>query len=167
MKPTFLSAFAAVAFTSCVAWPGKQYREARLYHYNADGFPGRPFVQDGKITDTITNKQGALLSQSQIQRVFTALRTERPRSTIVGLSTPQHAIVYYDAAHRPVGFLELDFMGLSYGTKPRSHDFVPQPDFATLADVCGELQVTPFDRYSTKDYRKNFESTVTPTSVHR
>jgi hypothetical protein len=161
VRTAIFSLLAATTFTSCSAWPDKQYTEARLYHYNADGFPGRPFVQDGKTTDTITNKLGALVSPSQIQRIFTALRTERPRSTIVGASMPQHAIAFYDAQHQLVGFLQLDLSCLDYSTTPPSHGFVSQPDYATIADVCGELRVPPFDRYSTKEYRKNFESAVT------
>jgi hypothetical protein len=151
-------------FSACAAWPGKQYTEARLYHYNADGWPGRPFVRDGKMTDTITNKGGALLSESQVQRVLAALRTERPRSVTLGHSMPQYAIVFYDAHHRLVGLLQLDLFCLGYGAVPGTRKFVSQPDYATIADVCGELRVGIFNRYSTKEYRKNFERTVASTA---
>jgi hypothetical protein len=167
MRTTLFALVACFALSACATWPSKQFTEAKLYRYNAAAMPAQPFVRDGRFTDTIVDKAGVRLSPKQVERVFTALRTERPRSTFVMLSLPQHAIVFYDARQRPVGVLELDLSCLSYTTYPRARGFAQEPDFASIADVCGELRVPPFDCYSTKEYRKNFESMVTPASTRR
>src|SRR5688572_30665190 len=89
-------------------WPPVGYAEIRAYLYNLEGDQAAPIVKQGKLHATVWNPEGEPLDKKQMATVQKAVVDYHP----AGLSPlwalcyqPRHAVVYYDAENKLVGFV--------------------------------------------------------------
>jgi hypothetical protein len=91
-------------------WPNAAFAEVRAYAYNKRGFPDRLIVEKGRLSSTVLNKRGVLLTPAQTTRLVAAVTGYRPRpESEIMCFDPRHAFVFYDSAKTPVAWVELCF----------------------------------------------------------
>ncbi len=121
-------------------WPGAAYAEVRGYAYNKRGFPDLPILQHGRLSRTVLNKSGVVLTAAQTQRLIAAVTGDRllPESMAMCFD-PRHAFVFYDAAKKPVAWVELCFECAGALAEPHVKDQVY--DVAALETLATELKL--------------------------
>jgi len=126
-------------------WPPAGYVEVRAYLYNLAGEHAAPILKQGKLHATVWNPTGVELSKPQITTVQRAVADYHPEVHRVPADCyqPRHAFVYYDANHKPVGFVEICFSCWGYRLSPEQHREV---DLDTLKKVFVELKIPVFDK---------------------
>ena len=126
-------------------WPPAGFVEVRAYLYNLEGDQAAPILKQGTLQASVWNPKGAELSKPQIATVQKAVADYHPEGLRVGASCyrPRHAFVYYDAKHKPVGFVEICFSCWGYRTSPEHSGEV---DLETLKKVFAELKMPVFDK---------------------
>jgi hypothetical protein len=150
----------AVSLRAETPWPGIAYKEVRAYAWDPDPrltmdkpFPHLLIHDDMSFADDVLNKDGALLSASQVKRLLTAEAHRWKERGKAACYEPHNAFVFFDANHQPVAYLELCLDCLGARTSPRDQEC--DPDFIALAALCHELKL-PFGESKTlKKYRKS------------
>ncbi|HEX4630311.1 MAG TPA: hypothetical protein VH188_05045 [Chthoniobacterales bacterium] len=105
-----------------------------------------------KPAPQVINKEGALLTADQVHMLRLAVSRQPP--TVNGLQkipvlncyNPHNAFVFYDAAQRPVAYLELCFSCLGNRAQPSIPS--PFPNYLSLAAIFEELKL-PMGPYKT------------------
>jgi hypothetical protein len=113
MRSSFL-AVALLVFGASGAtaqdWPGLPYAEVRAFAYNKTGFPDRLIIENGRLSGTVLNRHGVVLTAEQGRRLIAAVTGYRPRpETETMCFDPRHAFVFYSAAKKPIAWVELCF----------------------------------------------------------
>jgi hypothetical protein len=138
--------------TSCVlaaaSWPGRSYVEVRGYTYNSksglaakdSNSPSQDIIRKGKLSSTVTNKAGALLSPAQVERLIQAITGEHAKHFSARCFKPHHAFVFYDTAGKPVAWVEVCFecQNLEMSPHDPGHSY---EDMDALYDLCEELKL--------------------------
>jgi len=151
MRICILIVVALFALTRSVSaestnWPPAVYAEVRAYLYNLAGEQAAPIVKQGKLDATVWNPEGAALNKKQMATVQKAVVDYHPaglRPPSADCYQPRHAFIYYDAEHKPVGFVEICFSCRNYRTSPEHPGEV---DLDTLKKVFVELKIPVFDK---------------------
>jgi hypothetical protein len=137
---TSLALFVSDSFGESTSWPGKPYAEVRAYAYNRHGDMDRPILKNGRLDRSVINKRGVLLAADQTRRLVKAVTGERPAPHFTtACFNPRHAFVFYDAAKKPVAWIELCFECGNAEGEPRPADQVY--DVAALESLAKELKL--------------------------
>ena len=134
---------------AAAAWPGVDYTEIRAFAWDPAkaGYPSKVIRDDFTFVDGVMNKDGTPLTADQALRFVTAARSRRfERFIWTGCYFPHNAFVFFNAAKKPVAYLEVCFDCLIARANPPDKDI--DPDFLTLATLCAELKL-PFGRRET------------------
>ncbi len=120
-------------------WPNVSYTEVRGYSYNPKGEMSRHILTNDKLDDTVLNGEGTLLSQSQVERLVTAV-SDYDTSMIESGScfNPRHAFIFYGADSKPVAWVEVCFECTSFTCDPSPSG---PCDIPALAAICYELKL--------------------------
>ena len=123
-----------------VTWPPARFASVRAFVYDCDADKSVSFFQkDGSLHRGIINGPGALLSGTQVQRLMPALTTETVRKHRTACYIPHHAMVFYDAAGRPVAHSEICFTCTIQRSAPEG---LPEHiNFQAVWDLLRELDV--------------------------
>jgi len=127
-------------------WLPAGYAEVRAYLYNLEGEQAAPIVKHGKLHESVWNPEGAALNKKQtatVQKAVVDYHPAGPRPPSASCYQPRHAFVYYDAEHKPVGFVEVCFSCGNYRTSPEHPVAV---DLDTLKKVFVELKIPVFNK---------------------
>jgi hypothetical protein len=154
MKTIYLSGAVLVCALINVAnaqsnnWPPTNFVEARAYLYNLPGKHGAPILRHGQINPSAWNRQGVVLNQSEIAAVQKAVSEYRAAGMVMGSCyKPRHAVVFYDAQRKPVGFVEVCFSCSNYRLWP---DHPGPIDLDGLAATFSRLKLPVLE--NEKDY---------------
>ena len=147
-----LSFILLLPLTLHAAWPQGDYTEVRAFAYNLKGETHRLIIEDGKLSGTVANKNGVLLTPRQIKNLVAAVASKHPKHPHAACFVPRHAFVFYDATHTPFAWLEVCFECLNVNSVPDGAD--EDVDFPALAELCRELDLPSSPG---KDFRKGFE----------
>ena len=125
--------------STCLAssWPGAAYTEVRGYASEN----GAPIWQDGKLTTSVINKSGTLLTAAQTELLLRAI-TKKPRRTfdLTQCFDPHHAFVFYDAHQKAVAWVEVCFHCNNIKAQPRSPG-ESWPDMKALLKLSKQLKL--------------------------
>ncbi len=131
-------------------WP-PPFTEVRGYSYNRIKPPSAPdntgrvrisygLFEDGKIGPTVINKAGARLTPNQVHRLLSAVTGEHPSHLHARCFYPHHGFVFYDAAMKPVAWIEVCFECGNTESWPEGRK-VKEDDMRALLALCKELRL--------------------------
>ena len=129
-------------------WPPAGYTEIRAYLYNLDGVEGAPIFENGKLSRSVVSSNGVVLGKRERERLLHAVTGSHRSYGIAKCYDPRHAFVFYDAAQKPVGFIEICFECAQYQTSARRT--LGALDLVALRRLFQELELPVFD--NSKDY---------------
>jgi hypothetical protein len=146
-----LSASRVVASDS---WPSVSFATVRAYAWREDQ-GGLSLIRPGmKLAPGVINREGALLNGDQTHRLRVAVSREPPsrggiqKIPVFNCYWPHNAFVFYNAAKRPVAYLELCFSCLGNRAQPPIPS--PFPNYLSLATIFEELKL-PMGPYKTAE----------------
>jgi hypothetical protein len=122
-------------------WPGVPYTAVRAYAYNHNGVLERPILAQGKLDESVVNKDGALLSRAQIKRLLAAVTGSHKPYELAMCFEPRHAFVFYQRA-KPVAVIEVCFACRQIRKRPTGEEY--PVDLPALSELIRELKV-PLD----------------------
>ncbi len=130
-------------------WPGVPYTEVRAFVWDAKipvlVHSNHLIREDLSFVDGVLNPDGALLNASQVKRLLAAHARRLKTETKAGCYYPHNAFVFFDAARKPVAYLEVCFDCTGSRTVPQDEQS-GHPDYYALAELCAELKL-PFGAY--------------------
>ena len=140
-------------------WPGVKFESVRAYAWPAAQDLEQVVQPNLTLSPGMVDPRGQALTERQVQKLIAAVTRKRPegRQSLVSCFQPHHAFVFYDAAGRPVAFVELC---LRYHGCRMSPDLPErEPHFGDLASLCKELGLALPKDFVLEDYRREFEDT--------
>jgi len=117
-------------------WPGVDFVEVRAYAWrqSKDKDYRHIILDDMTFVPGVINPDGAVLTPEEVNRLRAPLTGNHPGYTRAMCYVPHNAFVFYDAAKKPVAFLEICFS--CYGTRPFSIKGVSHSvDLPALASI--------------------------------
>jgi hypothetical protein len=135
------------------SWPPVPFTTVRAYAW--PGNLGNPagILPGMKLAPRCINKEGTLLTADQVHRLQVAASHRQRKVDIFQCYNPHNAFVFYNAANKPVAYLELCFSCLGNRAQPP----IPPsnvPNYLSLAAIFEELKL-PMGPYTTaKAFRK-------------
>ena len=140
---------------SAEPWPGVAYTEIRAYAWPGKTNGSRVVLDDMKLAPDVINKDGAVLTPEQTRKLTAAITGTHPKYDVARCHTPRNAFVFYDAAKKPVAYVEVCFTCFSNRMSPQGQS--PYVDLASIASLFEELKL-PIGAYpSAKAFKKDFE----------
>ena len=121
------------------SWPHASYVQVRVYTYNREGRFARPHSGKRSAGFFVVNKRGVVLTAQQSARLIAAVTGKRPMHFSMMCFNPRHAFVFYDAAMKPVAWVELCFQCHSAKAAPQQKDQVY--DVAALEQLAIEFKL--------------------------
>jgi hypothetical protein len=132
--------FISITVFAAPPWPGVSYVEVRAYAYNSEGDLDHPILKNGRLDPSVVNKRGVILTQQQVSRLVAAVTDKHPLSeSMTACFDPRHGFVFYDAAKKPVAWVELCFECHNADAEPRQKGQVY--DVAALERLARELKL--------------------------
>ena len=126
-------------FSAAADWPGVPFAEVRAYTYNKKD-DDRNIVTKGTLSPTVLNKQGVVLTAEQTRALVAAVTGKRPAPQwAAACFNPHHAFVFYDAAQKPVGWVEVCFECGNAAAEPAQRGQVY--DVAALEKLATDLRL--------------------------
>jgi hypothetical protein len=119
----------------------------------AYAWPNSPKVTGGilpgmKLQDGVLNREGQVLTAAEVKLLTAAVTGKHPVVSIAACYVPHNAFVFYDAAKKPVAFIEVCFACLRWRTEPAGA--APNVDLAALARLFTAHQL-PMGQYADAD----------------
>ena len=103
----------------------------------------------------VINKEGALLTPDQTKRLLAAVTGKHPGHAVAACHIPHNAFVFYDAAGKPVAFVEVCFGCLSTRSEPGGAAVCL--DLVGLAGIFDELKLPMGEYPNLKAFKKHFK----------
>jgi hypothetical protein len=149
------------------SWPGVPYTEVRAYAYNSKGLGEEPIIKDGKLNDTVINKDGMLMNKQQVERLIKDVTRESEPFGMANCFNPRHAFVFYSEDHKPVAQIEVCFECLAYYPKPDTG--IVYCDMQGIAKLCNELHLpnSPGPGFNTYFYDSTHPPASHPSVSHK
>lgn len=126
-------------------WPGVQFTEVRAYAWPNDKTTERVILDGMKLKSGAINEEGAPLTADQNKRLLAAVTGAHHKYRVAACHLPHNAFVFFDAAHKPVAFVEVCFSCFSMRAEPRGA--VYWPDLISLASIFDDLKL-PMGSYA-------------------
>jgi hypothetical protein len=154
MKPALLLLLlSAVGLSAENSWPAVPFTTVRAYSWAAEAANDDGAIRPGmKLAPRAINKKGTLLTVDQVHRLQETVSKPNPRADLSVCYNPHNAFVFYNAAGKPVAYLELCFSCIGNRSQPP----IPNnsPNYLSLAAIFEELKL-PMGRYTTaKAFKK-------------
>jgi hypothetical protein len=119
--------------------PHASYIQVRAYAYNREGDIDRPILKNGQLDFSVVDKRSVVLTAQQSARLIAAVTGKRPVRPEAMCFNPRHAFVFYDAAMKPVAWVELCFQCHNAEAEPQQKEQVY--DVAALEKLARELKL--------------------------
>lgn len=145
MNRVLLFLLIAVSARGGEPWPGIPFTEVRAYawpkdHHRPDDRGAAPvMLSKMALRADVINQEGARLNPEQVIRLQRALSMKGPLHDILSLYLPHNAFVFFDAAKKPVAFVEISFCRLRHEAVPGGVSI--RPDLLALAQLFHELKL--------------------------
>ncbi len=91
----------------------------------------------------VINKDGTALAPEQVTRVLAAVTGKHPDHSRAFCYFPHNAIIFYNAAKKPVAFVEICFACLGYRAQPKGSS--DNYDIVALAQIFDDLHLSMGD----------------------
>jgi hypothetical protein len=138
-------------------WPAVPFTEVRAYAWPADKNSSAVILDDMKLMAGVINKEGALLTENQTKQLIAAVTGKHPEYPVARCHTPHNAFVFYDAAKRPVAYVEICFDCFNHRISPAGSS--KHIDLTAQASIF-EAHKLPMGKFRTAaDFVKTFEGT--------
>lgn len=123
------------------SWPPVPYKTVRAFVYDCEAeHENMTFInKGGRMHEGAINAPGVLLTPAQVKKVLHIANTPAVRDRYKPCYVPHHAIVFYDAADRPVANLEICFNCRRHIATPKGTPVII--DYAALWSLMHELGV--------------------------
>ncbi|SRR6266404_1420650 len=140
----------AASLFAADSWPPVPFTTVCAYSW-PEGTNGG-IVPGMKLAPKVINKKGTLLTADQVHRLQVAASHRQRKVDLFACYNPHNAFVFYNAAKKPVAYLELCFSCLGNRAQPRIPSI--SPDYLSLAAIFEELKL-PMGPYTTaKAFKK-------------
>ena len=155
MKHTFI--LLLLLTTSLFAgepWPRVPFAEVRAYSWPADRNTKAVILPGMVLKPGVLNAGGAPLSQEQVARLRVAITARHPAHDHALCYMPHNAFVFYNAARKPVAFVEICFACFGYRAEPAGT--AKNYDLLALAALFDELKLPMGEYPDLNAYKKAF-----------
>jgi len=136
-------------------WPRLQFTEVRAYAWPNDHTTEAVILRGMTLRPGVINKDGALLTPDQTKRLLAAVTGKHREHAVAACHIPHNAFVFYDAAKKPVAFVEVCFGCLSTRVEPRGA--ADWPDLVSLASIFDELKLPMGDYPDLPAFKEHFK----------
>jgi hypothetical protein len=111
-----VASFASCSRTSksVSSWPPVGYASVKAYIYNLDGDDSAPLLSRDRLSESVLDAAGSVLSQNDAKRFIAAVSGSHPEHPVAGCYIPRHGLVFYEQSGEPVGWVEICFECLNY-----------------------------------------------------
>ena len=114
-------------------WPGVDFSEVRAYAWPAKYETEAVVLSDMSLDPKVLNPDGAPLSPKQVDSLLSVVRGEHRKYAVASCHVPHNAFVFYDAAKKPVAYIEICFGCLNHRIAPQNTSrFINLPELAVL-----------------------------------
>jgi hypothetical protein len=138
------------------AWPGVPYSEVRAYAWPDDKQTEAVILEGMALKPGVINPEGNVLTAEQTQALIKAVIGKHPKYPVAACHIPHNAFVLYDAAKKPVAYVEICFGCHSLSTFPPST--ASYVDLLALAAIF-DAQKLPMGEYpNLAAFKKKFEA---------
>ncbi len=100
-------------------WPGVQFTEVRAFAWPKDDDTKAVILENMTLKSGAINPVGAVLTPEQTKALISAVTGKSPDYLFKGCYEPHNAFVFYDAAKKPVAFVEICFTCFSHRITPK------------------------------------------------
>lgn len=135
-------------------WPSVKFSEIRAYAWPEDYHTRAVILEEMALKEGAINPAGAVLTPEQTKALIAAVTGKRPDYLISACHIPHNAFVFYDAAKRPVAFVEICF-------KCQNHRIAPEGaaenlDLVALAQIFDAHKLPMGEFRDLAAFRKRF-----------
>jgi hypothetical protein len=170
-RSILLLLLSTISLLAAPPWPGVQFTEVRAYAWPGDKatvekalseFLDKPgatldvILPGMKLKPGVINKDGAPLTPDQVKRLLAAVIGKHPMHAVAGCHIPHNAFVFYDAARKPVAFIQPCFACLTTRSEPDLGDHYL--DIVTLATIFDELNLPMGSYPNLKAFKEHFDA---------
>jgi hypothetical protein len=139
-------------------WPAARFAEVRAYAWPTKMID-HVILPGMKLREGALNPNGTVLKADQVKRLQKAITIESERQLpAAGCHIPHNAFVFYDAAGKPVAYLEVCFGCGSQASGPRPRKGHVHLNFMAAAVMFEEMKL-PLGFYRNLDAFKKGEQT--------
>jgi hypothetical protein len=158
MSRAFFLLLSTASLLAGAPWPGVPFTEVRAYAWPDDKHTEAVILPGMALKPGVINKDGALLSPEQTKRSLAAVTLKHPDHPVAACYLPHNAFVFYDAAKKPVAFVEVCFGCLSSRIQPRSsgHPF----DLLVLASIFDAHKLPMGEYPNLAAFKKHFDDII-------
>ena len=135
-------------------WPGVQYAEVRAYAWPDDKETEEVILPGMALKPGIINNDGALLTPQQVKRLLASVTGKHPWHPVAACHIPHNAYVLYDAAKKPVAFVEICFGCFNHRIMPDGTS--RYLDFISLASIFAEHKLPMGEYPDLAAFKKQF-----------
>jgi len=141
---TLLLFLSTITTFAGVPWPAVPYTEVRAYAWPDDQTTEAVILDGMKLKPGIINPEGALLTVSEVRQLIAAITGRHPPYPVAACFTPHNAFVFYDAAKKPVAYVEICFSCRGIRAVPKGAEiWIDHLALATIFDA-HKLPMGPF-----------------------
>lgn len=143
------------AFAGDAAWPAVKFSEVRAYAWPDDKSTMAVILEGMTLKDGVINPNGAVLTPEQTKTLVGAVTGKRPEYPVAMCHIPHNAFVFYDAAKKPVAFVEICFGCSNHRISPKGA--AENLDLVALATIF-DAHKLPMGEYRDLDaFKKHFD----------
>lgn len=125
-------------------WPKIEFTEVKAYAWPGSLEVEEVVLPEMKLREGVLNREGAVLTAAEVKALTAAVTGKHKATPIAGCYSPHNAFVFYDAAKKPVAFVEICFTCLGKRIEPAGA--AEHIDFNALAHLFTAHQL-PLGRY--------------------
>jgi hypothetical protein len=143
------------AFAGDAAWPGIKFSEVRAYAWPDDKTTNAVILKGMTLKDGVINPKGASLTPEQTKILIGAVTGKRPKYPVAMCHNPHNAFVFYNAAKKPVAFVEICFRCFNHRISPKGA--AENLDLVALAAIFDTSKL-PMGKYGDlSTFKKHFD----------
>ena len=142
-------------------WPPFAFSEVRAFAWPDEEISEAVILPGMTLKPNPLNKNGSVLSPSQIARLLLAIKSGYPGYPLGACYNPHNAFLFYDANGRPVAFFEVCFGCFNYNFGPQKTAQTRGVGLLSLAAIFDELKLPMGEFKSASDFKKHIDNLVT------
>jgi len=143
------------AFAGDTAWPAVKFSEVRAFAWPDDKSTEAVILKGIIPMDGAINPGGAVLTPEQTKTLVTAVTGKRPEYPVAMCHIPHNAFVFYDAAKKPVAFVEICFGCSNHRIAPKGA--AENIDLVALATIFDAHKLPMGEYRDLAAFKKHFD----------
>ncbi|WP_206026303.1 hypothetical protein [Roseimicrobium sp. ORNL1] len=141
---------------SAEPWPGVAYTEIRAYAWPKEKSPRAVILEGMKLGPGVINEEGAVLTPEQSKKLIAAVTGKHPKYPVAACHIPRNAFVFYDAAKKPVAYVEICFKCFNHRISPE--DSSGYIDLVALASIFEAHKLPMGEHKTAAHFKESFDA---------